>query len=381
MGNQQGTQRGSSVGTVGNMYPSELAKIHDIINGMLNEKDVFRNPDYNFLSQDVCAKNYMVIENDLQKHLKVNLTSVGQALYVIPKETDTRINKTDICKKIATHYMKILYVLMLVKSVLNVERRGEHSISGIILQNVKVVNDLLQINYCAVPQKDYSKDVTNAKYLDFSKLEGLQFFTQYFLSHQEATAYTRILRQVLNKSTKGQMQKVICDSSASTSHLQELFTKRFGEQLVCSKRSDETQHLEVGNQGSPLHVMKPLKLDLRFQVAAFNPVFSGSYCMESHKLVVQTKTEEGAKVLRQYNTLVANYKRNLVNIEAILDRLVIKERGGKWVLRDLDKKTLEGIIMNAKEAIKVYYIQSLFDYHLLLEMGKNVPNINMQNKK
>jgi hypothetical protein len=364
------------------VFEKELQLINNIVANIVTEKNVFRNNDYNFLSQDVCNKHYLLLESELNKHLKIQLKGVGESLLIIPKERESKVlpaknmNKEEICKKISQHYMKILYILCLIKYVYNLEHHGDYSISGIIMRNIKVVNDIIEINFCNVPQKDYSKDLKDAVKLDFSQLEGLKFLTQFFLDQGEATAFTKVLRGILARGSKGVIQRQLCnykhDSKARVEHFKELekiYQDRFKEKLVCGVKENDTPDLMAANKQKFPNLFMYVERD--------NPVFAKEYCYEIHKLVIQTNTAEGKKVLEQYNTMKKNYKQNLDNLGKLLNLVITPDEKLGYVLKDIDKELLDGIIVNVKDTIKTYYIQSLMDYHELLDIGKKTPNINM----
>ena len=46
----------SSRSSDNHVFKDELSMLNVIVNNVLNEKDVFANNNYNFLSQDVCDK-------------------------------------------------------------------------------------------------------------------------------------------------------------------------------------------------------------------------------------------------------------------------------------------------------------------------------------
>lgn len=401
MGNSSAKQSSSSQAATSVQYKfeKELEKINEIVNSMLTEKDTFKNADYNFLSNDVCTSNYLLLESDLKRHLKIELKTMGETLYLIPKKTEDnyKINKSEICQRIANHYMKILYILSLVKYVYNIEKQGELSIHGIIMKNIRTVDDLMEISYCAVKQKDYSRSINDAHRLDFGNLEGLRFFTESFLDKEEAHAYVNILRRVFGKGTKGAIQRAICEYEQSMSNdrllqshefsstLRDMFQKRFGDKPVCQYTGNNTSNIpkvpqKLVAQDNALLLKdetKQMRFNLMMDVSENNPVLNGRLCSEQHKIVIQTNTEHGKKVLHQYNVLKSNYKQNLSKVEGLLHQVVTKERNGGYVLKDLDKHELDQVVIKVKEVIKTFYIQSILDYHLLLEMSKNTPNINI----
>jgi len=369
MGNKSSTL--STQQTLGDkgVFTKELAFLEDMVNNILTENNMFQNRSYNFLSQDVCDQHFVMMESELNRHLKVELQGVGSALYLIPKEGDTHtaINKKDICKKISNHYMKILYVLCLIKYVYNIENNGDLSIAGIIFRNVKIVDSIMELNFCNVPHKDYSRPVKFAYKIDFGKLEGLEFFTKYFLDPVESSAYVKVLRKALARSPKKVMQRTMCeyvkDTKPRIEHLKQMekvYRERYQGELAC------------GVQKGGAH-----PINLLMYVEKDNPVFSKEHCYEVHKYVIQLNTPYGTKVKGAYDHMKSNYQANITAIERLMGLLVNKGKDGRYVLKDVSKVVLDDIIMQVKDVIKMFYLQSLFDYHTLLDIGKNTPNINM----
>jgi hypothetical protein len=71
-----------------NVFEKELKTLNTIVNSILTEENMFQNRDYNFLSQDVCEKHYMIMENELQRHLKVHVKELGSSRVLIPKNEE-----------------------------------------------------------------------------------------------------------------------------------------------------------------------------------------------------------------------------------------------------------------------------------------------------
>ena len=64
------------------VFKKELVVLNGIVNNIINEKDVFKNNNYNFLSQDVCEKYQIILEEELTKYLKLDVKSLGTSLYI-----------------------------------------------------------------------------------------------------------------------------------------------------------------------------------------------------------------------------------------------------------------------------------------------------------
>lgn len=346
-------------------FTKSFEKLNNIVTNIVNEKDMFKNRDYNFLSQDVCNQHFLLMEKELDRHLKVNINNLGSSLYLIPKDSvDTK--KSTLCKQISRHYLKILYLVCLIKYVYNLEKYGEFSLSGIIFRNVSIKENLMEINFCNVAHKDFSKELKDAHKLDFSKLEGLQFFTEYFLDRSESNAFVKAMKRVFARAPKREVGDRLCEISRQTSrehvrHLEAMYLRRYGEKLVCRKERETSE--------------KPTNLFMF--VEKDNPVLSRDYCHERHKLVFETKSTGGRKMLQMYKDMEARHSAHLAGIQNLLQSFVIPEKNGTFTLKDITQQELHQIISRVKEEIKTYYIETLLDFQKLLDVGKNTPNINI----
>lgn len=355
------------------VFAKELSKLNTIVNAVISEKNVFKNRDYNFLSQDVCNEHYLLMENELNRHLKVNLEGLGESLYLIPKEEGPhRVNKKEICQRISNHYIKILYVLCLIKYVYNIENDGDLSISGIVFRNIRVIDNIMEISFCNVPHKDYSKNIKDAYKLDFSKLEGLDFLANYFLDPDEGNAFVRLLRRVLARSPKKNVEDKLCDyvnrTHLTADHmkaLESMFEARYKDKLKCQQKPHKA------SQGPKT------KVNLTMYVEKDNPIFSRDHCYEMHKYVIQLNTTAGKAVAVQYERMKSNYLKNIKEVEKLLDGFVMRQSDGSYTLKDISSKELDDTIKKVKEAIKIYYLQSIVDFQSLLDIGKSTPNINV----
>lgn len=350
--------------TEGGVFSKELHNINNIVNSIINDKNEFINPNYNFLDKKVCDSHYVLMENDLMKHLKLSILDLGQSMFLIPKMSELKyqIKKNEVCEHISKHYLKILYLLCLIKYVYNTEKHGDYSISGIAFRNIKIVNNIMEISFCAIAQRDFTNAKDNTK-LDFNKLEGLNFLTDFVLTPKEAQTFVKVFRSILGKESKKTIGKEICNTKGNLrKELEILYQNRFHSKLICTKEQEDVS-LTATNKPS-----------LLMRVDKENPILSANYCHEASKYVIQTNSKEGYIVLQHYNRMKNNYKSNISKIENLLYKLTVKN-GKTWQLRDLNKKDLDTIAYQIKTTIQSFYIQSILDYHILLDLAKTVPNI------
>lgn len=373
------------------VFEKELANVNQLVNGIISSNHQFKNSNYNFLSKEVCDKHTIVMESELNRHLKVSLKDLGTDLYLIPNNDNTdkktasgkTINKRDICKKISNHYMKILYILTLIKYVYDLEHHGDYSISGIIFRNIRVVDKIMSIDYCSMPQKDYSDKAKNNK-IDFGQLEGMSFFVDNVLNKEESRIFVDVVRSILARS-KTKTQRTICSLIAdkklnqqTVREIESIYKRRYGTGLTCERASD-TSKLSNNNtmvDDIPQHKRPGLYMTIEKD----NPVFLKQYCYNVNRLVIQLDSSRNKEVLNAFTHMETNYKNNVKAIESIMNRLVIKN-GDVYELKDVTKTDLDTIIDDVKSTIKLFYIQSILDYHSLLDIAKNNQNIEVNKER
>lgn len=373
------------------VFEKDLLYLTTMVNAIVDDKNVFKNSDYNFLSKDVCERHTLVLEDELNKHLKVSLQTVGTSLYLIPnndsnnKQTikGTKLTKREICEKISNHYMKILYILSLIKYVYDIEHHGDYSIAGIIFRNIKVVDDIMAINYCSMPQKDYSQKTQSFK-VDFSNLEGMSFLVDYVLSKPESKAFIDILRSILSRSPRGIVRQQACTflknkklRKEDIRKIEELYQSRFGSRLECplggssltSQQQGETLVIKEGD----VSTKRP---NLHIKIEKDNPVFLKDFCYNVREIVIMTNKPNNKPIVDAFKTMQKNYQQNIKAIEALMDRLVAK-KGNTYELKDITKYELDDIVNEVKSCVKVFYIQSIMDYQRLLDIAKNIQTIEV----
>lgn len=363
------------------VFEEDLKALNNIILHIIDDKNVFKNPQYNFLSKDVCDKHTVVLEDELNKHLKVSLQSLGTSLYLVPNNDDnnrtsikgSNLTKKQICEKISNHYMRILYIISLIKYVYDIERHGDYSIAGIIFRNIKLVDDIMVIDYCGIPHKDYSNPDKQDK-INFGKLEGLSFFTNYVLTHDESRVFVDVLKSILSRHPKGVVKNYICKMKKSNmltytdlAHIEQLFKNKYGTPLVCTDAVAE-------QPAQPLSIER--KVSLHMRIEKDNPVFLKEYCFNTKKALVKIDTPTGKIIVNAFKTMQKNYKNNVKNVESLLNRLVSKS-GDTYELRDITKQELDSIVDEVKSTIKVFFIQSIMDYQHLLDLAKNNQTIQI----
>jgi hypothetical protein len=257
--------------------------------------------------------------------------------------------------------------MCLVKYVYNLEKSGDLSIAGIIFRNIKIVDDMMQIYFCGLPHKTYDKSSSNSDVykIDFSKLEGLKFFTQYFLTATESQTFIGILKTVLSRANASKVKTSICHY-INTHGAKDLGTL---ESLYLSRFPNNKLHCDIRNK-------KQNGGSLLLYIEKDNPVFLSDYCAAPVKIVIKLNTVEGKKILGMYKKMLANYDRNIEEVYTLLHKVVHKNNS-VYELSDIDKTKLDKIIDEVKLKIKVFYIQSIFDFQNLLDMAKNTPNIHI----
>ncbi len=377
MGNSNSSNRSSEV----HVFQKELSLLNRTVNNLLNENDVFKNKDYNFLSQDVCDKYKVVLEEELEKHLKLSIKALGTSLYILPKDEDNNdkltkhnLTKKQVCEKISNHYIKILYILSLIKYVYNIEQDGDLSIAGIVYRNIRVLDDIMEINFCDLPHRNYNNKTSMETFkINFSKLEGFKFFVDYFLDRPEASAFVSVMKSILARNSKQKFASVVCHHLSNKTlkfedvkYLEELYMRKYGNKLVCRQGQDKAM--------SPPKTLSKFSINIDIFVNKENPILAKEFCFAPRKITIKTSTTEGKKIQSMYNQMKRNYEDNITNIYSLLNKFITPQND-TFILKDIDRVTLDGIIEEVKSKVKIFYIQSIVDYQMLLDQAKLVPNI------
>lgn len=335
-----GASQSHEVSSSTHVLKDELAKLNAVITSVVNEQNIFQNNEYNFLSKDVCQKYQVILESDLKKQLKLNVKSIGESLLLIPREEEQALlqkrglKKDEICTRIANHYMKILYLLCLIKYVYNLERHGDLSIMGIIMRNIQVSKSTIRIDFCKANQKDLrSASGDDALRLDFSNLEGLRFFVDYVLDPTEASVFLRTMRHVLSRKPKGLLRK-------------------------------DFEAMEIQEGGS----------QLKMEIAPDNPIFEENWCrIGPGTVTIPLAENDGKEALKLYKAMKARFSKHVKSVEAVLFRLVVKSPNGEYTLKDVNKEELDAIAKDLKTKVKIMYLRTLLDFQDLLDRVKSFP--------
>jgi hypothetical protein len=329
-----------------------------------------------------------VLEEELGRHLKVKLQTLGTGLYLIPTgdtaitSQGKRISKKDICSKISNHYMRILYVLTLIKYVYDLEHHGDYSIAGIIFRNIKINDGLMSITHCSMPQKDYSHNTKDNK-IDFGTLEGMSFFVNYVMDKEEGKSFVDVLKAILSRGPRGEVRKTVCGMLAQKKlnvtlvrQVEQAFKDKYGSELQCANTP------VASAQDQQLQAMVNRKLpNLFVRVERNNPVFLKDYCYNVNDVIVKTDSANNKIVMATFKKMQQNYKTNISNISGLMDKLVVKTGSGQYELRDIGKTELDVIVEDVKSTIKLFYIQSILDFQNLLDIAKNNQNIEVNKEQ
>lgn len=364
------------------VFSKELTNINSIINDILHENNTFKNESYNFLSDDVCNKYQVVLESDLSKHLKLELAEYGTLLYVIPKEdipstnSKIKITKAEICERISSHYIRILYILSLIKHVYNLENNGDRSFAGIINRNIKIVNNLMEVQYCGIDQGMITSSSSN-KTVDLGKLEGFDFFLKIILTDTESREFMKLMRAILGRYAQHNIHAIICQAKQKNTITQmefdilsSLFKQTHNKDLICSTKVSHNNSTRTKDK-------KTTKINSHVNVKKMNPVFLQEYCPIIENVVVDLSTEEGKHVKQIYELMRNKVQQNIRKVNDILTDIVFKNKNGTYELKDVDSNTLDAIVNKTKICIRLFYLESILYYQHLLNVVKNIATLKV----
>jgi hypothetical protein len=129
---------------VEDIFKRDYDSINEVINKILNSNDEYIDEQYNFFKPDVCSKYTVALSSDLSKHLKIEVGKLSDTLHFIPNsevvhfKNKRMFSKGELCEMVASHYVKIMFVISSIKQVFDIENNGRNSLMAIILSNIRV---------------------------------------------------------------------------------------------------------------------------------------------------------------------------------------------------------------------------------------------------
>jgi hypothetical protein len=376
---------GSSQSSLGkpthDVFHKELEKLNGIITKIITNDDKFLDPNYNFLFEDTCNKYTILWEKDLKKHMKIHLEQLQGDIYLIPKKdhintsvdesdpsviTNESVTKHELCSSIARHYVKILYILSLIKHVYDLESNGDNSLAGIMERNIKITEVTFELSYCSIPHKNY--DVQHADKIDFSLLEGLEMYTKYFLSSSEKYGFIEQLKRVFARKPRHQILDIVCQGAVlKHDDYEKIYKRRFDDKGTLCKSSVPNKRVVRKN------------IDMMFEIAEMNPILHSKYCFSRRKIsipITNKKDPHVKKLLLLYGEMKTHYMDNVDEVIGILNKIV-EPQGDKMILKQIHTQELFDLVQSVKKTVAKFYLQSIVDYQVLLDYAKNIPQQNV----
>jgi hypothetical protein len=376
------------------VFENELKTMDEIVSKIITSDNKFINQDYNFLFQDTCSRYTLMYENELNKHVKVDLENLHSSIYLIPKKEVVKlekgnekenekikeeqekeqkkdnVTKSELCSRIARHYMKILYLFSLIKTVYDLEHLGDDSIAGIMHRNIKQIGDVIEISFCSIPHKDY--DLKPSDKINFDYLQGFKIFIENFLTPVERYAFLEQFKAIFGRRSRQKIVDGICsDSLVPLDDYERVYKYRFrkeGYRLSC-------KHLENDDKSEEKKHKYRKDIDLMFPISENNPILHTHYCMSHKKYIITANksVSQISEVFSLYRKMHENYKKNIDDVIAILLKLVEKEGSDNYKLKNISNEELQEIIKETKQKIVLFYIQSIVDYQIILDIANTIP--------
>jgi hypothetical protein len=377
MGNLTSKQNENFKGVFG----KELELLNNICYSIINkDTNKFNKNEYNMFMNELNNNHLLILEKNLNKHLKVDLENLNSSLYFVPKQQPNVIDfesdkgmfskenkfikKSEVASMIGNHYSSILNMVKTIANVYDIEGGGDYSIAGIVQRNIKLENDLLVVNYCNMSQFDY-KDNKKVDKVNFSNLKGIKLLTG-MMTKDEANSFTKHLGLILSEnSPTSKLEDSICkmNTQYKTNDFSKLYKTKKGISLDCSTKK---------------HFSNTSELDFFLSVSKNNPILAANKCLDKKKVIINMKDKNISKQSKQlyklYDTFQSNYKTNINNVFTNLyDVIDIKN----FIIKDISNSDLQNSMINLKQHLIKFYMNSLMDYKNLLNHAKKIGSVNI----
>ena len=352
---------------------SSLKRLNDLVNELITSDNVFRNPTYNFLDKKACDTYTMVLESDLKKHLKVELQTIKDTIYLVPKKDMVTINATvkkkeELCEMISSHYKRIIKLLSLIKYVYDSEQNGEFSIAGILLRNIVMSGKNMNVSFCDVAQRQVNK-----KTVDFKGLAGLEYFCEHVLTPVQKKILISNMKNLLNLSDGDQKNKKMRSLVAHMYCGDDLLSEKDYKQVMndaagkCNPKT-KTKFNEWANE--------KVEEDYEFMISKMNSIFHYNTCHQQNGYLIDTTLNN-----KNVKRLVASYKlmnkEYVDNINVVLQNVMkmVSKKDGRFELNEISYSELNEIENNVIRTVAKFFMQFIVRYHHLLELARNCPHV------
>ena len=126
------------------------------------------------------------------------------------------------------------------------------------------------------------------------------------------------------------------------------------------------------------HFSNSSELDFFLSVSKNNPILAANKCLDKKKVIINMKDKNISKQSKQlyklYDTFQSNYKTNINNVFTNLyDVIDIKN----FIIKDISNSDLQNSMINLKQHLIKFYMNSLMDYKNLLNHAKKIGSVNI----
>jgi len=352
--------------------------VTDIIVGNPNTGHELKDKRFSLGNPTECGKYTTVLESQLKKHLKIELKELKDSIYLVPSSDSLKMqneqfmNKDSICKLIATHYEKIMKLLLIIKYVYDVEGTGSASLAGITLDNVRLDGNMFVIQYCTTPQQQTvlanQSSMPEQKDPDFAaSLRGFKYYCDYLLSETEKVNLLKNLRLLFSNTPKKHLARYLfCgDSFLTGESYKDIFSPlELKNSVKCDPRMAE-RFVEFINTHTE---------NTMINIAPYNFVLHEGMCLDKKTIVrdLTANTPENKKVRKLHDRMKADYIKNLNAVINIAKRVVVADGAGNFTLQNIDSEVLEQVTKEVKQTIARFYIQSIINFHALFKYVKSL---------
>lgn len=344
-------------------FKEEFTKLNEIVSEILNKHDK--------IEMD-CDKYTVVLESQLKKHLKLELQDLKDNVLFIPNNNyvapnNKLLTKNDLCKVISSHYKKIINLLLLIRHVYDLEHLGENSLAGMTIRNIQVdKKQVMQITYCLMSQHFDDND-----FINFKELDGFSHFCDNFLKPMERETMIHHMKMLFGRKNKDKIAEYMnCGDDLLTGNdYKDILQRKTKCNKEIASRFTTAMRKNVATEydESKYHI----------KVSKNNPVLNWMACGEKRVMLIDLKDKTSSKLKKLYETMQEHYVKNINNVLKCILEFVEETEKGKYKLKNVDTTTLNQIQNKIKKLITTFYLQSIVDFHKVLDEAKKIPHYTL----
>ena len=363
---------------------------HRAVTARLNKivSDVVASGTNDISSMDKCMSSFnVVVKKELLSMPKMHLKELNDNVYFVKDvvavhgQKGAMVTKKHLCEKITAHYAIAAATVSTLRAVYDMENSGERSFWSHVLKRNFILDGKKIVAVKEHPRTDPPL------------LPGVEAFVAFLSKESEKRTFALHLNWLTSPGGHGNIDHsmVSCGDElfSGAQYDREVYPRHDVSMLVAPTAAERKR----SSTASCRRYKEIIHADPSSSSSSSSSFAGGGQKSKRRKngtLVVDDETaprrlslvtaepKARSKAMQVYNSMVRRVAGNLRRVHGILEEIVSPKTGE---FRQMDAKTLDGIVLRTKQTIASYYMGILYDCSVMVDALSTRPTSSSIAKK